>query len=134
MRQDNYIRDIGYTAGFYPQTAPHWLAFAAIVAGRAPGAALRPKRVYELGMGQGFGLALLAAANPDVSFEGCDFNPDHVAQAMRFIVEAKLPNMAVHEMSFANNVPKDGEKDVKAHVRATPCNHKNTKWRDCHYR
>ncbi|MET0723574.1 MAG: class I SAM-dependent methyltransferase [Tardiphaga sp.] len=116
MRQDNYIRDIGYTAGFYPQTAPHWLAFAAIVAGRAPGAALRPKRVYELGMGQGFGLALLAAANPDVSFEGCDFNPDHVAQARRFIVEAKLPNMAVHEMSFADAAQAGAASDIDAAI------------------
>jgi hypothetical protein len=28
-----------------------------------------------LGFGNGFGLALLAAANPDVAFEGYDFNP-----------------------------------------------------------
>ena len=101
MGQDNYVRDIGYTAGFYPQTAPHWTAFAAIVAGRAPGGALRPKRVFELGIGQGFGLALLAAANPDVQFEGCDFNPDHVAQATRFIANAGLQNIAVHEMGVA---------------------------------
>jgi len=110
--QDNYIRDIDYTAGFYPQTAPHWLAFSAIVAGRAPGGALRPKRVFELGIGQGFGLALLAAANPDVQFEGCDFNADHVTQATRFIVDAKLPNIAVREMSFADAAQAGGEGDI----------------------
>lgn len=65
-----YVADIGYTAGFYRETAPGHMAFAALATGRSPGRALRPQRVLELGFGQGFGLALLAAANPDVAFEG----------------------------------------------------------------
>lgn len=95
-----YVTDIGYTAGFYPETAPAHLAFAALVAGRAPGGAARPARVLELGFGQGFGLALLAAANPDVAFEGCDFNPAHVAHARDLIASASLANLAATETSF----------------------------------
>ena len=58
--------DVPYTAGFYREMAPSHVAFAALVGGSAPGAAVHPRRVLELGFGQGFGLALLAAANPDV--------------------------------------------------------------------
>jgi SAM-dependent methyltransferase len=95
-----YVMDVGYTAGFYPQLAPPHLAFAALAAGRSPGRALGPQRVLELGFGQGFGLALLAAANPDVMFEGCDFNHAHVAHAQGLIAEAALANVAVSALSF----------------------------------
>lgn len=70
-----YVADIGYTANFYRETAPNHISFAALSVGRSPGRAFRPKRMLELGFGQGFGLSLLAAANPDVTFEGHDFNP-----------------------------------------------------------
>ena len=111
LSQDGYILDIGYTAGFHPETAPRRLAFAALAAGRAPRPALRPGRVFELGMGQGFGLALLAAANPEVAFEGCDFNPDHVAQARRVLSDAALENIVVSETSFAAAALAPGTRD-----------------------
>src|SRR5215216_7735056 len=95
-----YVADIGYTAGFYRETAPSHMAFAALSIGRSPGRALRPKRVLELGFGQGLGLSLLAAANPDVAFEGIDFNPEYVAHARRLIAEAKLEIIKVSESSF----------------------------------
>ncbi len=100
LRTNGYITDVGYTAGFYPETAPAHLAFAALVNGRAPGGALRPRRMLELGFGQGFGLALLAAANPDIAFEGCDFNAGHVAHARGLIAAAGLTNLTVTESSF----------------------------------
>jgi SAM-dependent methyltransferase len=106
-----YVADIGYTAGFYPHTAPPNMAFAMLAAGVAPGRALRPKRILELGFGQGFGLALLAAANPDVMFEGCDFNPEHVAHAQGLIDEAALANLTVSGLSFAE-AAHDGACDV----------------------
>jgi SAM-dependent methyltransferase len=95
-----YVADIGYTAGFYREMSPSHMAFAALTLGRSPGRAMRPKRVLELGFGQGFGLTLLAAANPDVTFEGHDFNPEHVAHARRLIEDAKLANLTVSESSF----------------------------------
>ena len=95
-----YVTDIGYTAHFYREMAPAHLAFAALISGRSPGRALNPQRVVELGCGQGFGLALLAAANPQIDFEGYDFNPEHVAHASRLIANAELSNVEVVEASF----------------------------------
>src|SRR4051812_10484835 len=107
-----YVADIAYTAGYYRETAPAHLAFAALMMGRSAGRALRPRRVLELGFGQGFGLALLAAANPDVAFEGYDFNPEHVANVRRLISDARLGNIAVSETSFEDAVRLGGESDV----------------------
>ncbi len=106
-----YVADILYTASFYPETAPAYMAFAALCRGRAPGLASRPRRVLELGFGQGFGLALLAAANPDIAFEGCDFNAGHVAHARGLIEDAGLTNLAVAQMSF-EQAADQGENDV----------------------
>jgi SAM-dependent methyltransferase len=107
-----YIADVGYTAGFYPETAPSHMGFAALCAGRSPGLGLRPKRMLELGFGQGFGLALLAAANPDVAFEGSDINGAHVAHARGLIAEAGLANLTVSEMSFEAAATQGGHNDV----------------------
>jgi SAM-dependent methyltransferase len=110
-----YVDDIAYTAGFYPDTAPAHMAFAALCRQRAPGLAWRPRRVLELGFGQGFGLALLAAANPDVAFEGCDFNAGHVAHARGLIADAGLANLTVSHASFAQAAGQ-GESDVDVAV------------------
>jgi len=107
-----YVADIGYTAGFYRELAPSHMAFAALSIGRSPGRAMRPKRMLELGFGQGFGLALLAAANPDVNFEGNDFNPEHVAHARRLIDDAKLANITVSETSFEDAAARGGTDDL----------------------
>jgi SAM-dependent methyltransferase len=112
MSQTGYIADLAYTAGFYPETAPAHIAFAALCRGRSPGLTRRPRRVLELGFGQGFGLALLAAANPDVAFEGCDFNPEHVAHARGLIEEASLANLAVLPASFEEVAARGGHDDV----------------------
>src|SRR5262245_58899758 len=107
-----YVADIGYTAGFYRETAPSHMAFAALSVGRAPGRALRPERVLELGFGQGFGLALLAAANPHVAFEGYDFNPEHVAHARWLIQGAGLTNLTVSEASFEEVALHGGDNNI----------------------
>jgi SAM-dependent methyltransferase len=107
-----YVADIGYTAAFYREMAPSHLGFAALSIGRSPGHAWRPKRILELGFGQGLGLALLAAANPDVAFEGIDFNPEHVAHARRLIADAKLENITVAESSFEEAAARGGADDV----------------------
>src|SRR5262249_44076033 len=111
-----YVTDIGYTAGFYGETAPSHMAFAALTIGRSPGRALKPGRMLELGCGQGFGLALLAAANPDVAFDGYDFNPEHVAHARALIEGATLSNVVVTETSFEDAAARavDNDLDVVA--------------------
>jgi SAM-dependent methyltransferase len=107
-----YLADIGYTAGFYRAMAPNHLAFAALSVGRSPGRAGQPRRVLELGFGQGFGLALLAAANPDVAFEGCDLNPGHVANARALASAAGLANVSFSQASFEEAAVRGGDADV----------------------
>jgi hypothetical protein len=112
-----YVADIAYTANFYRETAP--MAFAALSVGRSPGRALRPNRMLELGFGQGFGLSLLAAANPDVQFEGHDFNPEHVAHARRLIANAKLDNITVTESSFEEAAERGGTTSMLSRYTAS---------------
>src|SRR6516225_11592267 len=107
-----YVADIGYTAHFYRETAPSHMAFATLCIDRSPGRALKPTRMLELGFGQGFGLALLAAANPDITFEGCDFNPEHVAHARRLIQGAELSNVTVSETNFEDAVTRGLDNDI----------------------
>jgi SAM-dependent methyltransferase len=107
-----YVADIGYTAAFYRETAPAHMAFAALSLGKSAGRAAAPKRYLEIGFGQGFGLALLAAANPDVAFEGYDFNPAHMAHIGRLIAGAGLQNLAVSEVSFEDAAARGGAADL----------------------
>lgn len=106
--------DPGYTAGFYRETAPSHLAFAALSIGKSPGHAANPQRMLELGFGQGFGLALLAAASPDVEFEGCDFNADHVRHARQLIEAAQLANLSVSQAAFEQVAVRGGKADCDA--------------------
>jgi SAM-dependent methyltransferase len=106
------VADVAYTAGFYSETAPSHLAFAAIAAGCSPGAALQPRRMLELGFGRGFGLALLAAANPDIAFEGQDFDADNVAHAERLVDLAKLENVTLTRAGFEDAAAQAGQVDV----------------------
>jgi|ERR1043165_425987 hypothetical protein len=112
MSTSGYVTDTSYTAGFYRETAPSHLAFAAVLGGYAPGGALHPCRVLELGFGQGFGLALLAAANPDVIFEGCDFNREHVRQATSFAARAGLRNIQLSCATFEDWAARAGSQDA----------------------
>ncbi len=106
------VADTAYTAGFYRGTAPSHLAFTAIAGGFSPGPALQPRRMLELGFGQGFGLALLAAANPDVAFEGCDLSEEHVAHARRLVDSALLENVTLSQVGFEDAAMRAGEDDV----------------------
>jgi SAM-dependent methyltransferase len=107
-----YVADLDYTAGFYRETAPSHLAFAALVSGAAPGCALAPARVLDLGFGRGFGLALLAAANPDTAFEGCDASESHVAHARRLVDAAGLANVILTQATFEETAAREAERNV----------------------
>jgi hypothetical protein len=74
-----YVADIGYTAHFYRETALSHMAFTTLCIGRSPGRAFKPKRMLELGFGQGFGLTLLAAANPDIASHALGRDCCHIA-------------------------------------------------------
>jgi SAM-dependent methyltransferase len=97
---DGYFTDIPYTDKFYAELAPRYLAFACLRQGvRAP--RLEPGSAYlELGCGQGYGLNLLAAANPRMTFRGVDFHPGQIANARRLAEAAGLRNIAFEDHSF----------------------------------
>ena len=97
---DGYVIDIPYTSGFYREMTPMHIAWASLGVGQRcdwmrPGAA-----VCELACGQGFGTALMAAANPGLDFWGFDFNPGQIANARRLAAEAGLDNVRFDDLSF----------------------------------
>lgn len=98
---DGYVTQIQYTGQFYPELAPGYLSFCCLRQSIRP-PLLGPGSTYlELGCGQGFGLNLLAAANPSMQFVGVDFNPAQIANARRLAAEAGLGNVTFADDSFA---------------------------------
>lgn len=97
-----YDVSVGYTYGFYRELAPDWLDLCTRLAGfipprRGPSGQFR---YLELGAGQGLGLCLLAAANPQADFVGVDFLPGHVAHAEALAATAGLANVRFVEADF----------------------------------
>ena len=96
-----YNVSVGYSYGFFREMAPDWLDFCARVAGYKPpqrqGEALR---YLELGCGQGLGLCILAAANPDREFVGIDLQPEHIAHGEGLARAAGLTNIRFVEGDF----------------------------------
>ncbi|MDG5497052.1 class I SAM-dependent methyltransferase [Niveispirillum sp. BGYR6] len=94
---EGYVTEIGYTHGFHVELLPWEMAAALPDAPISPG---QPFDYCELGFGQGFSLALMAAANPQARFWGNDFNPDHVAHVRGLADAAGLTNLTVSEKGF----------------------------------
>lgn len=92
---DSYIADLVYPPQFFREHAPVWFNAVLTALGRS-----HPKmagaQFCEVGCGSGFGLAVLAASNPGVTFHGIDINPDHIAQGMALAAAAGLNNVAFH--------------------------------------
>src|SRR5690554_3935168 len=93
-----YISDVAYTLGFYREMAPPFLDYVCALNGYT-GPRRTPMRYCELGCGRGYGTALLAAANPDSSFVGIDFNPAHIREARSLAERAGLANVTFLESS-----------------------------------
>lgn len=97
-----YNTEVPYTFGYYRETDPAWLDFAALITGcwppqPTPG---RPLRYADFGCGQGFGLCLTAALHPEMEFVGIDFNPAHIAHAQNLARRAALANVRFIEGDF----------------------------------
>ncbi|ESQ88628.1 hypothetical protein ABAC460_15165 [Asticcacaulis sp. AC460] len=95
-----YVVDVEYTHGFYPELAPLNLAMAATLAGRRTVDVDQPFTYLELGCGNGYSTALLAAANPHGRFWANDFNPTHILNARGTAQAAGLDNVTFLEASF----------------------------------
>jgi SAM-dependent methyltransferase len=97
-----YHSHTAYTCGYFRELAPNWIDLAALLKGHAS-----PRRsegevftYLELGSGMGLGLCLLAAAYPEGSFLGVDFQPDHIAHATRLAADLGLANVRFLEADF----------------------------------
>jgi SAM-dependent methyltransferase len=99
-----YDVSVGYTYGFFSEMAPNWLDLCVGVAGYVPPRLTNdsPFRYLELGCGQGLGLCVLAAANPQGEFLGIDFHPEHIAHAKALAATAGLTNIRFVEADFAD--------------------------------
>ncbi len=96
-----YDVSMAYSFGFFREMAPTWLDFCATLAGyEAPERRTGKFRYLELGSGQGFGLCLLAAANPEGEFTGVDFQPEHVSHSRNLADAAGLTNARFIEADF----------------------------------
>lgn len=91
-----------YTCGFYRELAPGWIDFAALLKGQ-PSPRRNPSEPFhylELGSGMGLGLCLLAAAHPEGTFIGVDFQPDHILHSQRLSEAMGLSNIQFWEADF----------------------------------
>ncbi len=95
-----YQVGIPYTVGFYSELAPNHIEAALLFAGFKADL-IRPGATYcDLGCGYGLTTLLLAAANPQMSFVGVDFNPIHIVAAKALAASAGLGNVRFVEASF----------------------------------
>ncbi len=94
-----HFTDDVYTAGFFRETAPNWLDFAALVQGAAPPRQREgePFRYLDLGCGMGFAIALLAALYPEGEFVAIDFLPHHIAHGRSLARRLGLTNLQLLE-------------------------------------
>ncbi|MEB3320646.1 MAG: class I SAM-dependent methyltransferase [Cyanobium sp.] len=97
-----YYTAVPYAAGFFRETTPIWLDFAARIGDQCPPRRREgePFRYLDLGCGMGFGLCLLAGLYPEGSFLGVDFNPDHIGHARQLAEELELTNIRFLEADF----------------------------------
>ena len=96
-----YDVSTSYSYGFYREMAPDWLDLCAWIGGLDPPARSGNRfRYLDLGCGQGFGLCLLAAANPQAEFVGIDFQPEHIDHAQGLAQSAGLPNVRFVQADF----------------------------------
>lgn len=92
--QSNYVTDVAYIPGYYPQQSPAHMVTAARLVGVAcdmpdPD---EPVHFLELGCGLGFTALTLAASNPTWRVTAVDFNPAHIATARAFARQAGIDN------------------------------------------
>ena len=95
-----YDVSMEYSFGFFREMAPDWLDFCAWIGGFEPPQRGASFRYLDLGCGQGFGLCLLAAANPHAQFVGVDFQPEHIAHAQGLARAAGLANVRFVQADF----------------------------------
>jgi SAM-dependent methyltransferase len=93
-----YFTQTGYSYGYYPETMPARLHWAALIQGHDAKAA--GFRYLDAGCGQGYNLLLAAIMHPDSEFVGVDFMPRHIAHARQLATRLGLTNVSFVEGDF----------------------------------
>jgi len=99
---EGYVTDIGYTHGYYHELNPLRARWALLLKGWAPPDV---REACELGFGQGISINIHAAAST-VAWWGTDFNPMHVANALR-LSQAAGGRARLFDDSFAEFCQRD---------------------------
>lgn len=105
-----YLTSYDYPAVFHPEQSPLWLSAVLTGLGRRPPRAAGA-RWCEIGCGEGFGVAVLAAANPGMKFTGIDLNRAHIAKAKARAAAAGLENVSFHLADIAGPDAPEGDFD-----------------------
>ncbi|SDH83683.1 class I SAM-dependent methyltransferase [Roseospirillum parvum] len=104
---DGYITDLDYVAEYYGDHAPVHLNACALLNGVAPRPLSEGFTWADFGCGNGLTANTLAAANPQGSFLGIDFNPRHIARAQALASAAGLDNARFLAADFTELAPAD---------------------------
>jgi SAM-dependent methyltransferase len=99
---DGYVTDVAYTASFYREITPAWLAMTSLLLGHRPPDLARPFAYADIGCGNGFTTLTAAATCPHADVWGFDFNPAHIEFARGLARQAELTNVHFVETSFAD--------------------------------
>ncbi len=99
---DGYVTDVAYTANFYREITPPWLAFASLLLGHRPPDLTAPFRYADFGCGNGLTAIGIAATFPQADVWGFDFNPAHIEFARWLAGRAGLDNVRFVEASFGD--------------------------------
>ena len=101
-----YVTDVEYNFGYYSELNPLRANFSLAMHGDRP---TPIRNACDLGFGQGVSLAIHAAAQPDVTWWGTDFNPAHTAFAQRLLnaggVKAHVFDQSFEEFCGREDLP-----------------------------
>jgi SAM-dependent methyltransferase len=95
-----YVTDVAYTTNAYQETTPSWITACSLLLGYRPIDLTRPFRYADLGCGNGLGVLIAAASNPQAEVWGFDFNPTHIENARAMAAQSGLTNVHFEEISF----------------------------------
>ena len=97
---EGYFGAEDYPSAFHSSLTPGSLDAAARRAGLHRSATRRPFRMLDIGCGDGYGLALMAAAHPEGEFVGIDALESHVARGHDFAEHLGLQNLQLRCQTF----------------------------------
>jgi SAM-dependent methyltransferase len=107
-----YVTDVAYLPGYYPYMEPSAIRYVAALQGVSSPPVQAGYRCLELGCGYGETLLTLAAANPNATFTGVDFLPEHADAVRTVVANTGLQNVDMLCCDFADFPSDRGHYDL----------------------